>query len=267
MTDSEGGGQGNPQQPPGSPAPPTPYSPPSTEQSDSAWGYQAPTAPYAGQDNPPPPYGAQQQPPPYGAQQQAPPPPYGAQQPPPPPYGQQQGAPPYGGQFGTQGAPGSQRKLPNTRVMAIGGAAVAVVVVVIVVIVLVTGGGSSPTNTANEFIQAILSNNGSKICSLYVPAEQSQCKAQEASFKDASGNGQVVSQVIQGNEALVSITGKLCLGGTSADDCESNSDPTAGMPGDSLSFDQAYAQATSPDSTALSPAAFQEINGTWYVVA
>jgi hypothetical protein len=251
MTDSEGGGSGNPQQPPGS-APP-PYSPPGSDQTDSAWGYQAPT--------PPSPYGSQ------GAQS-PPPPPYAGQQAAPPPYGNQQPPPPYG-QFGAPGNAPSARKLPNPKVMAIGGAAVAVVVVVIVVVVLVTGGsGNSPTNTANEFIQAVLSNNGAKICSLYIPSEQSACRQEEASFKGATGNGQVVNQAVQGDEALVSITGQLCAPyiGSGSNDCESNNNATAGMPGNGVSFDQAYSNATNPDTANLSPAPLQEVNGTWYVV-
>ena len=268
MTDSEGGASGYPRQPADPPAPPAPYTPPSSppptssppaDQADSAWGYQppAPPSPYGSQGTQAPPGqpgapGAQPGPPPYGAQQA------------PPAYGAQQAPPPYGS-FGAPGASPSARRLPNQRILLIGGAAVVVVVVLVVVIVLVTGGGgSSPTATTNQFIQAVLSNNGAKVCSLVIPSDLAACQQKEGDFTGASGSGQVVNQVIDGTEALVSVTGKVCFGGSS--NCESNSDASSGMPGNGVTFDQAFSNATSPDFDGLSPTALEEINGTWYVV-
>jgi hypothetical protein len=47
--------------------------------------------------------------------------------------------------------------------------------------------------------------------------------------------------------------------------CISNSDPTTGMPVNGVSFAQAFAAATSSSNTSLSPAALDQVNGTWYL--
>ena len=151
--------------------------------------------------------------------------------------------------------------------LAILGGAIAVVVVVVVIVLAVGGSGNSPTATVNGFIQAILSNNGTAVCSYFEPAEQSSCDANSSAFKGASGNGQAVNQVIQGNKALVAVTGQLCAPFISSggSDCSSNSDPSTGMPGNGVSFDQAYAAAVSSSNNGVSPVPLIEVSGKWYV--
>jgi hypothetical protein len=153
------------------------------------------------------------------------------------------------------------------------GAAIGVVVVIVIVVVAVGGGSSnSPTDTVNGFIQAVLANNGKAVCSYFLPADQATCDASASAFHGASGHGQAVSQSIQGTEALVAATGQLCApfisGGSSStggSDCASNSDASIGMPGNGVSFDQAYAAALNESSNALSPVALEEVNGKWYL--
>jgi hypothetical protein len=138
----------------------------------------------------------------------------------------------------------------------IGGGVAAVVLVIVLIVVLVGGGG---TATVNSFISALLANNGTQVCSLVVPAQQSSCTASQ--FTGITGHAQVVNQVIQGSEALVAVTGQYCVNGQ----CISNSDPTTGMPVNGVSFAQAFAAATSSSNTSLSPAALDQVNGTWYL--
>ncbi len=245
--DPNSGGQQNPQPPPygGDPSAP-PYG-------------EAAAPPYG---TTPPPYGTT--PPPYG---EPPAPPYGTTPPPygatPPPYApptqippfQAQGSPPQYG-FPTQ-TPARGR--PDNKTLAIiGGGVAAVVLVIVLIVVLVGGGGSSPTATENSFISALFSNNGTQVCALVVPSQQSTCSASD--FTGITGHAQVVNQVIDGDEALVAVTGQLCIQGQ----CSTNSDPSSGMPGNGVSFAEAFANATS-SSAGISPTALELVNGTWYI--
>jgi hypothetical protein len=250
MTDSESGGGYQPPPPPGGTGQPPgsvppPYAPPTPDETDSTWGQQAPAS----------------TPHPYGA-------------PSAPPYGQ-----PPASTYGSSGYPTpaplpSGRKRPSNRALSIAGVAL-VVVVVIVVAGIVAGGGSSgpdPSATVTKFIQAVATNDGAAICPLYLPGPyQSECKKDQANFKGAVGTAQVVSQVVQGDEALVSLTGRVCAPYLAAtddpeQDCEVNSTASSGMPSSTVTFAQAFASATSAEFTGLSPAACEELNGTWYVV-
>ncbi len=239
--DSNPGGQQNPQPPPygGDPSVP-PYA-----GDPSVPPYGDPSAPPYGTT--PPPYGGT--PPPYGGT----PPPYA----PPsqtPPFQTQGSASPYG--FPT---PAPARGRPDNRTLAIiGGGVAAVVLVIVLIVVLVGGGGNSPTTTMNSFINALLSNNGTQVCALVVPSQQSTCSPSD--FTGITGHAQVASQVIDGDEALVAVTGQVCIQGQ----CSSNSDASSGMPGDGVTFAEAFANATS-SSAGISPAALELVNGTWYI--
>jgi hypothetical protein len=260
-------------QPPGGTPPPSPYSqppggnPPPPPYSQPPGG--TPTSPpYAQPGGAPDPYSQPGTPPPYtppGPEQAGAPWSYQAPQAPGAPPAPGFGAPPYTPAAGSRG--------PNKRTLTIAGAAVAVVVVIIVIVVAVGGGsGNQPTDTVNGFIQASLSNNGRAVCSYFLPADQAACDASASALKGASGSVKSDSQVIQGNEALVSVTGRICApyisGGSSSTggtDCASNSDPSTGMPGNGVSFDQAYAAATSESNNSLSPVPLELVNGKWYL--
>ncbi len=238
--DSNPGGNENPQPPPygGDPSVP-PYGNPSEPP------YGAPSAPpYGGT---PPPYGGT--PPPYAPPGQS------------PPYQGQGGVPPYG--FPAQGP--ARSGLNNKMLAMIGGGVAVVVVVVVLIVVLVGGGGNSPTSTVNGFISAVLANNGAQVCTFPVPSSQAVCVSHESSFTGATGSGTVVNQVVQGNEALVAVTGELCAPFiTTSNNCESNSSASTGMPGNGVSFDQAYAAAVAANNS-ISPVPLQQINGKWYI--
>ena len=162
--------------------------------------------------------------------------------------------PPYG--FPT---PAPARGRPDNRTLAIiGGGVAAVVLVIVLIVVLVGGGGNSPTTTMNSFINALLSNNGTQVCALVVPSQQSTCSPSD--FTGITGHAQVASQVIDGDEALVAVTGQVCIQGQ----CSSNSDASSGMPGNGVTFAEAFANATS-SSAGISPAALELVNGTWYI--
>jgi hypothetical protein len=271
---------------------------------DSDGGYSTPGQPPYGQPEspPPPPYSepTASPPPPY-SQPGSTPPPYSQPGTVPPPYSQPGGnPPPYGQPSGGAPAPyappGSEQAPPswssgqpgqgfgapayppnagtrvaNNKRLALIGAAVGVVVILVVVIVVVAGGGSgnSPTATVNGFIQAALANNGKAVCSYFPPADQAECNAGSSVFHSATGSAQVNSSVTQGTEALVSVTGKICApfisGSSGGSDCASNSNASAGMPGNGVSFDQAFAASQNESNTTLSPVPVEELNGKWYL--
>jgi hypothetical protein len=260
-------------QPPGGTPPPPPYgqppggTPPPPPYSQPPGGAPAPP-PYAQPGGAPDPYSQPGTPPPYTPPGSEPAgAPWSYQAPPPPgtPTGPGFGAPPY--------SPATGSRAPNKRTLTIAGAAVAVVVVIIVIVVAVGGGsGNQPTDTVNGFIQATLSNNGKAVCSYFLPADQAACDASDSALKGASGSVQTDSQVIQGDEALVSVTGRVCApyisGGSSSSggsNCASNTDASTGMPGNGVSFDQAYAAAISESNNSLSPVPLEEVNGKWYL--
>jgi hypothetical protein len=144
--------------------------------------------------------------------------------------------------------------------------------VVITIIIVAVGGGSgnSPTATVNGFIHAALSNNGTAVCSYFLPADQSNCDAHAGTFKGATGHVQTVSQILDGNLALVSITGEICApyvstGSDGSSGCASNTNSSAGMPGNGVTFASAYAAALNESNTTLSPVPCEEINGKWYL--
>jgi hypothetical protein len=277
------GGNGTPQPPYGDPysqpesPPPPPYSDPTA----------SPPPPYSQPGSTPPPYSQPGSPaPPYS--QPGSPPPYSQPGGNPPPYGQPSGGtpPPYaapgadpswspgqpGQGFGAPAyPPDAGARAANNKKLAMIGAAVGVVVILVIVIVVVAGGGSgnSPTATVNGFIQAALANNGKAVCSYFPPADQAECNAGSSIFHNATGSAQVDSSVTQGTEALVSVTGRICApfisGSSGGSDCASNSNASAGMPGNGVSFDQAFAASQNESNTTLSPVPVEELNGKWYL--
>jgi hypothetical protein len=72
--------------------------------------------------------------------------------------------------------------------------------------------------------------------------------------------------VIQGNGALVSITGNICA---PSQPCSANTNPSAGMPVSPAQFQSSYQAAVANTATnldtVLSPAPCTQIGGKWYV--
>ena len=125
-----------------------------------------------------------------------------------------------------------------------------------------TTGGATPQDVATAFIAALQTPDPSTFCATYAVSDQvSSCKS-DLSQAGATAKGLAVGNVqIEGNQAVVNITGTFCQGAQ----CASNSDPNAAM-SDGTSFSDAFATANDPNSANASPfsAAAVLVNGRWY---
>jgi hypothetical protein len=124
------------------------------------------------------------------------------------------------------------------------------------------GGFGTPQQVVTGFVQTELAGHWSKLCSYFPPAKRSGCTSDAARLKGKpTGKLTVDGAVISGKRALVKVTGHVCLSGKS--DCQSNSDPEAGMPSGSETFTQAYDKAVA--GNAFSPLPCIKVKGRWYV--
>jgi hypothetical protein len=124
--------------------------------------------------------------------------------------------------------------------------------------VSVAPGYATPEDAVYGFIQADFSGNVQVACSYVVPAVQSICR--KTKITPPTGHLSVVGEVTSGNQALVEVTGHFCQPGSG---CQTNTNPSIGMPGGSLSFKQAYNDSFTGGG--LSPVPCVKINGKWYV--
>src|SRR5580658_3542146 len=111
-----------------------------------------------------------------------------------------------------------------------------------------SGGSSSPSTAALGDVNALLSGHLSSACGYVPPSVQAKCRSADGKVTglSASGTVKVSRQVVQGDEALVALTGKVCLGGgNTGSSCMSNSDASTGMPGSTTTFDKAFSAALS----------------------
>lgn len=130
-------------------------------------------------------------------------------------------------------------------------------------------GHDTPQDAADGLISGELAKNFKLACSYVEPSYRSTCTtAYSQSSPTFTGNYKIVGAVISGTEALVELTGRVCTAGDGGG-CNSNSDPSAGMPKGSLTFAQAYHNTADPQSNAndnsMSPAPCVLINKKWYV--
>jgi hypothetical protein len=122
-------------------------------------------------------------------------------------------------------------------------------------------GHATPADAVEGVIQAELSGNLPQACSYIVPSKRTVClNSLNGQTTAPAGQVSVVNVVTSGNQALVAVTGHDCVNGTQ---CQSNTDPTVGMPNGSVTFAQAYNEAVTTGS--FSPVPCIEINGKWYV--
>ena len=128
----------------------------------------------------------------------------------------------------------------------------------------VAPGYDTPEDAVAGLIQAELSGNWAQACSYLVPSSQSACNQQAPQLSAFTGNATVDGGIVSGSEALVEVTGSMC-GSTMG--CNSNSDPSAGMPNDQQTFTEAYDQAVNNNNGGLSPVPCIQENGMWYVNA
>ncbi len=130
---------------------------------------------------------------------------------------------------------------------------------------------SNPVSTVNGFIAAARSGNVASTCSYLMTDEQSTCTMTYSMIFRITGTAQALAKMeasvrwmrtgnfaVSGNEAIVSLMNK-CTANSSS--CTPNSNPNAGLPTSSLSFSQAFANATTPsDAVGL-----VLINGRWRI--
>jgi hypothetical protein len=128
---------------------------------------------------------------------------------------------------------------------------------------VVAPGYDTPQDAVDGLLQAELADNGSALCSYLVPTAQSTCDQDQASspLPAVTGNAAPDGAVTSGSEALVAVIGSVC-----SDDggCNSNSDPTVGMPNGQETFSQAYDEAMDNTGGFTAVPCIEE-NGKWYV--
>jgi hypothetical protein len=125
----------------------------------------------------------------------------------------------------------------------------------------VAAGFATPQQVVTGFVQTELAGQWAKLCSYFPPAKRSGCASAGGLSGKPTGKLTVDGAVISGKRALVKVTGHVCLSGKS--DCQSNSDPEAGMPSGSETFTQAYDKAVA--GSAFSPLPCIKVKGRWYV--
>jgi hypothetical protein len=126
----------------------------------------------------------------------------------------------------------------------------------------VAAGFATPQQVVTGFVQTELAGQWAKLCSYFPPAKRSGCTSSAGGLSGKpTGKLTVDGAVISGKRALVKVTGHVCLSGKS--DCQSNSDPEAGMPSGSETFTQAYDKAVA--GNAFSPLPCIKVKGRWYV--
>jgi hypothetical protein len=137
----------------------------------------------------------------------------------------------------------------------------------------VTPGFSTPQDAVDGAYQAALAGNWGAACSYLDPADQSLClsglSALGGTLPAATGSFTIGRAVVQGSEALVSVTGNLCVPSTP---CAANTDPSLGMPASPAQFQSSYQAAVASSNSSnsslpanLSPVPCTQIGGMWYL--
>jgi hypothetical protein len=134
----------------------------------------------------------------------------------------------------------------------------------------VSPGHGSPKAALDGFLTDLESSSTNDAwCDYIDPTGQSECRQALGEGADfhVTGTFAFGNQVIEGDEALVVITGNACLkiedDSTTSTNCGGNTDQNAGLPSGAQSFSQAYSNALG--SSSFATAACIEVNGQWYV--
>jgi hypothetical protein len=122
----------------------------------------------------------------------------------------------------------------------------------------VAPGHDTPQDAADGLIQAELSGDLPLACTYFVPTQQATCRELQISLP--KGHVSVAGAITSGDLALVEITGHVCSSGSG---CQTNTDPSLGLPTGSETFKQAYDKAL--NSGEFSPVPCKKVNGRWYV--
>ncbi|MDQ2850160.1 MAG: hypothetical protein M3Y49_05380 [Actinomycetota bacterium] len=118
---------------------------------------------------------------------------------------------------------------------------------------------SGPGQVAAKYLAAYSKSDLKTACQYGEPAYQAEC-ATAAGLGAYSGKDLKVHQVVtSGDEALVAVTGTICINST----CHTVSDPTSGMPNQTTPFDQAWGQAMNGNISAATP--MKRVSGKWYI--
>jgi hypothetical protein len=133
-----------------------------------------------------------------------------------------------------------------------------------------TAGSATPSDAVTGLIAGLLANSAHQACQYVLPSQQSACEAgTDPAFLQItgySGSATVVGQTVSGDEALVEVTGSLCVtksGNSAGPQCAGNNSGSTGMPTGTTTFADAYTAAlTTPN---LSPFPCQLVDGKWYV--
>jgi len=128
-------------------------------------------------------------------------------------------------------------------------------------------GNGTPADVVAGVIAAIGAKNYKNFCSYVEPSQQSTCTSEIAQIPAGTldnmfkgfGSLKPTYTVIDGDQALVGLTGTVCSNGT----CNTNSDPTAvldsGKP-----FSQLWSTVVNSTSGAYEPEPIVKVNGKWY---
>ncbi len=120
-------------------------------------------------------------------------------------------------------------------------------------------GHDTPQAAVSGFSAAELAGNWAQVCTFWTPSQQAACQSTKLAHVP-TGKITVGNAVVSGNLALVGVTGKVCLSKTQ---CQGNTNPSAGMPTGSVSFQQAYSADLS--GNAFSPVPCIKVDGKWYL--
>jgi hypothetical protein len=133
----------------------------------------------------------------------------------------------------------------------------------------------TPGVVVAAFLADRLAGRWSEACTAFPPKTTAKATCtRQAGSSDAglsyNGTAHVVRFVASGDEALVAVTGTLCVSDSKYKGltrCVSNSVAGLGMPGKGLSFASAYAHTLSRSDRGFSPWPCEEIAGLWYLSA
>ncbi len=126
-------------------------------------------------------------------------------------------------------------------------------------------GRNSPEGVTAAFYDADIQGNWTELCDLIEPSAQAACLTISVlATSPASGTFAIAGQSVQGDQALVEVTGTLTTPGPDPQTV-TNSDPSSGMPPGAGSFEQAFAAASNSSANVISPVPCVEIAGVWYV--
>lgn len=134
-------------------------------------------------------------------------------------------------------------------------------------------GDGSPAGVFLSLLKDVQAGNASRMCGLYEPSLQSECKSgtpsmSAAEFKSTmpTSKDRVPSYTaVDGDEALIGATGTVCQAGS----CFTNANPAAVFD-TGLSFSTLWQTPTGgsyPDQIGYALARLIRVNGTWYLYA